>query len=389
MGLALGTAFSGTLNAASYGTYSVNPTSDDGRLIPGFYPNVEADLVYDDNITRVETGEQDSLVGILRPELQWIGVVRKHLIRIGYQGEYANFEADSDENYLDHYLGADVTLDLTPKFNLNLAAYYTQQHEARSVAGAGVFPDPNEWDQWSVSAQGVYGRRTAKAQVALKGEHLERDYTNNGQEARDYDSDQLALTLYYNIGPKTQLLVEPVLATFDYTDPTNILDNDVTKLLVGVTWEATAKTTGQVKVGWVDKDFDNAAVADSSSLGIDAKVIWEPKTYSKVTTTISRDIYDASALGSFSYESLAARVDWVHDLTNLTQMQAGLFYEDDDYNGIVRSDQTYSAYLGISYALRRWLTVGARYDYESRDSSVVLNDYDDNRITIGVRSNFE
>ena len=119
---------------------------------------------------------------------------------------------------------------------------------------------------------------------------------------------------------------------------------------------------------------------------MEAKVIWKPKTYSTVTAKLSRNAYD-SALGGISQstEALVASLDWAHELTALTELQAGLQYENDDYD-IGRSDDLYGAYLGVSYALKRWLTVGVRYDYSQRDSDAVGSDFNDNRIAIGFKA---
>jgi len=370
------------------GTYSMNPTDIDGRALPGFYPNVELDVAYDDNARRTETNTQGSLLAILKPELQWVGVVRKHLIRVGYQGEYARFDSTPSEDYSDHFLGGDVTLDLTRKLNVNLAANYRREHEQRGNAGSiNTGLEPNRWKQWAVAAEAVYGRRIAKAQVAAKLEHRSRDYINNDQYLRDYNADLLVLTLFYNLGPKTQLLVEPRYTILDY--PNSNLDNDVRELLAGVTWKATAKTTGEFKIGYFSKDFDDPALADATGLAVDAKVVWKPKTYSTVSGLLRRDVGDSTIMGgSSSFKSLIARVDWEHELSRLTTLEAGARYQNDNYD-VGREDNTYDLYVGVNYELKRWLTVGARLDHSTRDSNVAGNDYDDNRVTVGVKSTLQ
>jgi len=376
----------GTVQAASFGTYSVNPTDTDGQVVPGFYPNVEFDVGYDDNVLREENNTQSSTFYLLKPEAQWIGAYGKHLLRFGYQGEFARYANTDAENYNDHFLGADATLDLTQKLNINAGAAYRWGHENRGLASA-VFPKPNRWQEWAAKVEALYGRRTATAQIGASYEHRDRIFTNNGQFTRDFDSDQITLIGFYNLGPKTQLLVEPSYTDINY--PNSDLDNDVRKILAGVTWSATAKTTGKLKVGHYNKDFADPALADASGLAVDVEVVWEPKTYSTVVLKVSRDAIDSAiGLGSSNYEASAASVDWTHDLTELTQLQVGLGYENDEYD-TGREDDYLDAYIGISRAISRRVTVGARYDYGQRDSSDVGNDYDDNRITLGVKTTFD
>jgi len=385
--ICLGVTVCGLSQAAALGTYSVSPTDSDDRIVPGFYPNVELDLGYNDNLLLTETNKQSSLVAYLKPELQWVGVIRKHLIRFGYQGEYANVFDQSSENYRDHFLGADITLDLTPKFTMNAGANYRKEHEVRGTAGAlNIGTRPNQWDQSSVEVEAIYGRRIATAQIAAKYEYYNRDFTNNAQSTRDYDANIFTFAAYYNLGPKTQLLIEPSFSDYEYVNSAQ--DNTVRKLLAGVTWTATAKTTGKLKIGRYSKDFDSAAFADSSGASADIEVVWEPKTYSTVVLKISRDVNDSSLAGSSSYESSIASLDWNHDLTDLTQLQLGAAYSVDDYD-ITRKDKFIDGYIGISRSVTRNLTLGVRYDYGQRKSSLAGNDYKNNLVMVGVKTTFD
>jgi len=370
------------------GNYLVNPLDDDGRVVPGFYPNIELDAGYDDNVRRTERNTDSSTFGKVKPELQWVGSVGKHLVRFGYQGDYAKFFDASSEDYDDHFVGGDLTLDLTPKFKVHGGVAYRQGHEDRSTQSGGKWRDPNTWDQWSAKVEALYGRRIATMQIGGSYAHHDRDYTNNNQSFRDNTADILTLIAYYNIGPKTRLLIEPSVTDYDY--PNSDTDNTYRKLLAGVTWDATAKTTGEVKVGYYNKDFDNSGFEDADGLAIDAILRWRPKSYSEWELRVSQGAYDSEIIGSpsASYESTLVAIDWEHDLTSLTQLQAGASYEVEDFD-TGREDDYTNAYLGLSYALTRTLTVGARYEYNQRDSSAPFNDYDANVFTLGVKTTFD
>jgi hypothetical protein len=373
---------------ATDGNYLVNPQDADGRALPGFYPNVELDFGYDDNVRRTEKNTDSSTFTKLKPEVQWVGVFGKHLVRFGYQGDYAKFFDEPRENYYDHFVGADVTLDLTPKFTLNGGAAYRHEHEDRGSAAGGNGRGPNTWEQWSGKIEGLYGRRIATMQIGAGYERHDREYTNNNQGFRDNVADILTLVAYYNLGPRTRLLIEPSVTQYDYSNSNS--DNTYRKILAGVAWDATAKTTGEVKLGYYDKDFDSGSLEDSDGFSIDASVQWRPKTYSIWEFRVSQDAYDSDIAGSSAsaYEQTTFAADWEHDLTSFTQLQAGASYEVDDYDD-GREDDYLSAYLGLSYALTRSITVGARYDFSQRDSSEPNNDFDDNVFTIGFKTTLD
>lgn len=393
--LALGSViFSGASLAAN--DYAVKPADSDGYFIPGFYPNIEVGLGYDDNVLRTDSNRESSAYLQIKPELQWVGAIRTHSVRLGYQGDYTNYFSVSDDNYRDHAVVADVILDLSKKFDLKVGGYFKKEHEGRAQAGAlNTGAEPNEFDEYGFYTEAVYGRRIANAQIGAKFDHVDREYTNNlgtggatGQEVRDYDQDKLTLVAYYSLGPRTQLLIEPSIADVSY--PNSNQDNTITKFLVGITWEATAKTTGKIKVGRYEKDYDDAALDDASGMSAEGSVVWSPKTYSRFQFKLARDGFDSNIGGvSSNYDSTLASVDWKHDLTGLNQLQAGLSLENDDYDSSPREDDTFTAYVGLSRAVTRTVTVGLRYDREQRDSSIAGLDYEDNRISLGMKTTFD
>lgn len=377
---------SAVVAAPMSGTYSSPAKDEEGLLVPGFYPNVEVDLMYDDNVLRTQAATRGSMIGKIKPQLLWTGKLDGATeVNLGYQGEYANYFDEPTEDYDDHMFGGDITFQMSQLLSLSLGANYRFAHETRDASTSILGASPNEWEQWAIAGEAIYGRRTQTMQIGARVEHADRSFTNNAQSVRDYESDSLTLAVYYNLGPRTQLLVEPSVTEFTY--PNSAQDNSVQKILAGVTWTATAKTTGKFKIGYEQKDFDSAAFADESGLSLDTEIIWLPKTYSRVTFRASRSLADSSLAGTSSYATSKTSADWAHDLTALTQLQVGAAYLEDDY-GVLRKDETYNVYVGLSHALKRWLTVGARYDFTTRDSSAVGADYDSNVFTLGLKTTF-
>ena len=67
--------FSGTdlINPIDAGTGTASPLDSGTPLVPGFYPNVELDYGYDDNVKRAESNTRDSTFAHLMPDLRWVG----------------------------------------------------------------------------------------------------------------------------------------------------------------------------------------------------------------------------------------------------------------------------------------------------------------------------
>lgn len=268
---------------------------------PGFFPAVELAYQHDDNILREENNEESDNIFSVSPDLVWRWFFGKHRLTAQYAGDYAEYDTNNNENYDDHFLFADLLLDLTPKLNVDLQANHSRGHEARDSAGLtpGVSAKPNEWKENRLFGQLTYGRRIANAQFELDLEGRKLDYTNNNQEFRDRDTDSVTGRFFYNLGPKTSVILEASHRDIDYTTSgIRDLDSQERFYHVGFRWEATYKTTGELKVGRFEKDFDSSAEEDGNGASVVGKVTWEPRTYDRVTFTAARQPNETSTTDS-------------------------------------------------------------------------------------------
>lgn len=347
---------------------------------PGFFPSVELAYQHDDNIFRQENNEESDDIFSISPDLVWRWFLGKHRLTANYRGDYATYDTNDNEDYDDHFLSAGLLLDLTPKFNVDLQANHSDAHEARGSSGVtpGVTAEPNEWEEDRLFGQLTYGRRIAKAQFQLELEGRELDFTNNNQDFRDRDTNGVTGRFFYNLGPKTSVILEATNRDIDYTTSSapRDLDSEERFYHVGLRWEATYKTTGELKVGRFDKDFDSPTEEDTDGTSVVGTVTWEPRTYSRfIFTALRQPNETATADSSYTSESVSA--DWQHDFSSRVTLNANISDGTDDYTG-TREDDLFDAGLGLSYKMRRWLDLGARYSYSERDSNAALASFEDN-----------
>ncbi len=370
-------------------TYADTYASAGGRPVPGVYGNAEVKLVSDDNIRRTDSDEQFSLVPMLVPDLQWIGVERKHVFRAGYKGHYARFLSNHYEDFDDTTLYGDAFLSHSQKLRSAFGAAFRRGHDARGASGIiDLSQRPHIWNRWSFRAEGLYGRKIAKAQVGLRWEADRQRYLNNGQDFRDFNQWRLTGLFVYNLGSKTQLFFEPSYEKRDYLRSSNAalpeLDNDTMHYLIGASWDFTAKTSGVFKIGYYDRNYDASRYEDGNGLALSADITWKPKTYSEVNLLLSRDINDATQSLATNYVATIARLTWTHQLPRFKTLELGIRYENDDYN-VQRDDDVYNLNVGLTQSLSRRVSLGIRYDHDFRDSNLSGNNFRDNRVTIGLR----
>ena len=166
--------------------------------------------------------------------------------------------------------------------------------------------------------------------------------------------------------PKTSFLVEARQTDISYLLPTSTLSGSKTRYYVGVTWDATAATTGTVKIGQLEKKYDSSRPSYSET-SWEGMVTWMPRTYSKVDLYSSRQPVESTGLGDFILSD-ASGIVWSHGWNSVFTTDANARYVKDRYQGFDRTDETTGYGIKASYKMRRWLTLGAEYQYTNRDS---------------------
>ena len=154
---------------------------------------------------------------------------------------------------------------------------------------------------------------------------------------------------------------------------------------MGFGWQATAKTSGEVLFGMLNRDFEDPSRGSSTDFDWDARIHWSPKPYSKVTAfTRRRSQEDASGgVGTFLSDTFGVR--WRHAFTRRLELDTSLEYTVADYDS-PRRDKYWQYDIGVTQNLTRWLDFGASYRFLGRRSNIPGLNYDDNMFLIELRA---
>jgi len=346
----------------------------------GLTASVEAAHTSDDNIFRERNGSSDNFLTVA-PDLSYTKAFGKHEFTVGYNGKYASYDKNTKENYTDHIVDADMLLDLSKQFNVNLKANYSTLHESRGQSGVSsdAALDVTTLDKNSVFAGVTFGRKEAKMQLELDYEVINTDYTNNNQDIRDRRDDTVSTRLFYNVGAKTKAFIEAKQTNFNYSSSSSALDSTEMLYHAGLRWQATAKTQGEVKLGSYDKDFDSATETDGDGTSYEASVTWSPKTYSNLTLTSARKPDESAIAGESFYTSTLTSLNWNHEFSKKITVILDASQSEDDYSN-TRNDKTTNTGISVDYNFRRWLDFGLSFKNSKRTSNNSANDFTDNTV---------
>jgi len=359
---------------------------------PGIHWSVTGDLEYQSNVFRSTNNAQSDVALGIKPTAVWIGELEASRFNLGYRGNYAQYNDFSDENYNDHTFSGKYDYALSERLLIGVDGSYELAHEGRGASGsaANIAKDLVEMDTTTLGARLSFGRRVARAQINLNikqsqlrfddGERL--DGTPIISSLRDRDVTSLGSNIYYRIMPKTWIIADLQYSDTEY-QRLSILDSSETKLLIGAAWEGTAKTSGEVRIGYLKKNFSTNLIEDFGGFTVEGDLTWEPKEFSRVILSLGRSTQESGDLNSDFFVTNRMSITWQHELTSRISFSVAALAQNDEFQQTARSDDFLQGNLSASYRLKRWLELGANYSYQERDSNVALN-YDNHTVGISV-----
>ncbi len=268
--------------------------------------------------------------------------------------------------------------------------------------GTVVTPNSRPIDFTSQSYQATYrfGANGAQGNLIFRAGYSEYSYGNQAIQpipqtaytASSQNSYNIILggTFLYKVMPKTSLLFEINQGFTKYDNKqVNSFNNDYsqTQYLIGATWKAAGKTTGTIKLGIFDLQYDDPNRVTNIGFTGSVSITWTPWTYSGFTLAAEQNNRPNLGIGTGSYinqkqVSIAWQYSWNPRLSHSAQLMANT-QEYVNTNPAI-SDTNMGITLGLNYRMRSWLGLGLNYSYSKRDSNRNSYNFDQNMITLNV-----
>ena len=347
--------------------------------MPGFtaagmqiVPTIGLSIGYDDNITRSNILEQSSFFYIISPAIR-VELPSDHSVLALTAGiDFYRYTDSKPDNREPWYVRGDWAWDISTRQDLNLFAQYSKGSDQRGTGSRqgdiGLIPFPlDDWKRVDYGGLWRYGAIGARGKLDLRAGASNLDYTNNRDRTYLFDRDwqYYGGTFFWRVAPKTSLLADLQYTdiNYDYADSSS----KETSWMLGVTWEASARTTGRISYGDQKKKFDNPGFDDYNGPVWLASISWRPRSYSAFTLSSTRNTQEPDGNAQYVVRqdiSLA----WRHDWATRFGTTVDIGYGEDDYRPDVRTDDIW--YYGISaqYMINPHLRLGAGWQGYDRSS---------------------
>jgi len=363
------------------------------------FPKLQFDIVQDDNVFAAEDDRQAATTLHLRPEIVAKSNWSRHALQTHVRAQIdRNLDFDS-ENTIDWNLGGAGRLDVVRGSSITFGADYTQDHEARTAAGADpITQRPVAFDLASASlgAERARGRLRVSARAAVHRYDYRDGFSETGVVIEQDDRDRTLFTLTgradYALSPATAIFLQ---VTRDDRDYDRIVGRPLRtssgyQSLAGVDFELGALVRGEIAAGYIRQDLEDAAFGDLDGFGGRAKLFWFPTQLTTVTAAAARTVEDTGVIGTAGALRTDLSISVDHELLRNLILTAQAAYADDAYNGLARSDTRFGAGVSGVYRINRryGFTAGLTWLDQSSSGAAQGPSYRNTRLYVGSTAQF-
>ena len=343
-------------------------------------PTLNTRTVFDDNIYSLDANEVSSFSQVVNPNFTFLAQDRLNVYQLFYNLNAAGFANDSNDSYNDHKLGVSAHLEPSVRLRYDAGLTYALLHDDRGTGASSGFGidqirgdgtaanlgmgEVDKFNLATISGGVEYGAKTARGLLVANGDINQKRYSRQSSaDARDNDTVNVLLGLRARLMPKTTFLVDYEISDTNYDGASP--DTKDNRILAGITWENAIQSTGKLRLGQSNRQIDGAADLDKFTW--DLGLIWKPVALD--TISINGGARASDGVNNTTIENTNYSVSWTHDWADRFNTTLSLGVSEDDYQGVVRTDETTSYGIFVNYQMRRWLVLSAGINSSDKDST--------------------
>ena len=370
--------------------YAVQP---DGIMLGSgvtLLPSIKAEVENNSNIYLQDSNsEVSSVITRLAPSIALEVDLGATLLGFAADFENGTYDHDSNDNYLDQTYSASGEFELGAKNSASLDASLNKGHDNRGTGAlegpqATSIADPSEYDETTFGGSYTYGADSSMLQLTGFGTVYDKSYTNNKSSTADLEHDKTTLgaRLSYKISGMTRAEIEVSQAETSFVTDTAALERDgsETRLMAGVSWDITGKTTGSLLVGNSARSFDQSDLDTQTKFAWEIGASWSPREYSTLNFSSYQSAEETTGSGNF-IDRVVTTLSWDHEFSSYWSADASFSRTSDTYvNAGVsafsdRKDTLNDMSVGAVYSPNKMVDIEAGLTKSARTSNVDGLDY--------------
>ena len=361
------------------------------------YPAVELIGGYNTNPGH-EPGGQAAWFYTVAPELRVQSNWSRHEFKADLRGSYIGYSPDETPTLSRPYFNGKVDgrVDITHDTRVDLGSRILLSTDNPGspnlqaglaklpiyVVGGGTVGLGQRFNRFDVAIKGDVSRTIYQESTLTDGSTASNDDRNFDQYAgtlRGAYELSPGLIPFIEIGADTR--VHDLNADFSgYQRNSNGLIAQA-----GAKFELTRLFTGEASLGYTQRVYEDPRLANIDGLIANASLLWTATALTNVKLSASSSVGESTIAGvsGVLYRDIGVQVDHAFRRWLIGSLKLG--YGNDNYVGLDRIDNRYSAGLGLTYKLNRSVQVKGEFRQDWLHSNVVGVDYTASVFTLGLR----
>ena len=197
---------------------------------------------------------------------------------------------------------------------------------------------------------------------------------------------------YFNYSVKTAIFLQGKFVDVQY-DTTTKNDNRQNFIFGGIKWDTTEKVSLMAKAGIQNKEFENSGETvikqgDYNGLALDVQGVYKFTEKTKFSLDAYRANEETDSTVASDKTVLGATLGYNQKFTDKISGSLAATLEDAEYTQLIaqqRDDTTFSVKPAAQYLFREWLMGEVSYQFEKRDSTDNLFDYQTNTFFANIK----
>ncbi|MDK9708665.1 MAG: outer membrane beta-barrel protein [Desulforhopalus sp.] len=396
--------------------------SDEGDLLGGkggyFHLNATVQGEYTDNLYNLDTDKTTNFLTTISPAI-WFTLPRKKDIPVTlapnntspgglalqskeYEGtdrfqtyalgglDFEFYSADSDLNTVNGIGEGMFRYNMPVGLSLMVVDRYTRDADRFDV-GSDIGVSENKFGSNILLATADWNI-TEKLRAKFDYSNFFLAYDEDIDAFKDRSDNAFDFYGYFNFSVKTALFLEGKFVDVQY-DTATINDNQQTFFFGGVKWDTTEKVSLMAKAGVQNKEFDNSEDTatnrgDYNGFAMDVQAVYKVTEKTKVSLDMYRTNEETDSTLASDKTVLGASLGYNQKFTEKISGSFLAKFEDAEYSQLVaqdRDDTNFSLKPAAQYLFREWLMGEISYQFEQRDSTDDLFDFQTNTFFANIK----
>lgn len=359
------------------------------------FPEIEIGAGWTSNLFRSPVRTSATFFDV-RPTVRAITNWRVHAIELKATGLASAFMDNASENDRAYAVEARGRIDLDKRTSLEMLASNQRDQDTRSsrdFPGAAA----ERGDIVTTRAAIALNHRFNRLSVQLRGGVTDQDYlpveaVGGGiieNRQRDVLIREAAARATWEFKPTLFAFTEVARLDRAYKEvPADAISRDSQGLRtrVGVAFGNTGRIwRGEVSIGHGTQRPDDARIAETKALLLDANLAWRMSELTSLLFTAKTDLIDSTTTGQSGYVSRQVGLEARHAFQRHLLGTAGVQHTIADYKGSDLVERETIGSLGVEYYASSTLSFTGRYQHIWFDSTGANRDYTVDTIRFGAR----